>query len=160
MDFFFPGEIRNQIYEHLLVHRGHSIRIYKYWPRPPRNRSLSCSSSWTKTTDPVALEPAILRASKQTHSEARTILYARNHFDFSAEFNRLAPSDYRQITLGSGANGKVIPRGRTLAAFTLAIGPRNRSLVRHISILFPYLPPRLLLQAAPPPSNVPAGSWT
>ncbi|KAK8080784.1 hypothetical protein PG997_008602 [Apiospora hydei] len=84
---------------------------------------------------------------QRTHAEARSALYAQNRFDFCAEFNRLAPNEYRHYYLTMAS--RLVPQGRTLAAFARAVGPHNASLVRHISILFPYLS----TPSAPPPSG-------
>ncbi|KAK7955984.1 uncharacterized protein PG986_005206 [Apiospora aurea] len=147
--FSLPGELRNQIYAHLLVHPGLSIPIHKHYPGLPRNnRPVSSTRSWTPTSTttttptgqpPLGLEPAILRASKQTHAEARSVLYAQNRFDLCAEFNRLAPNEYRHYYLTM--NSRLVPQGRTLAAFARAVEAHNAGLVRRISILFPYLTP-------------------
>ncbi|KAJ5333639.1 uncharacterized protein N7506_007422 [Penicillium brevicompactum] len=66
-DFFsLPGEIRNKIYEYLLVHEGGIVPWHKGF----------------------GLSPNILATSKRTLHEARSILYGGNCFTISPDLNK------------------------------------------------------------------------
>ena len=61
-----PAEVRNEIYKHAL---GQSVRI------PPQSKNTSCGR---------LIQPGLLLACKQTHSEAIRIWYATTTFVFDA----------------------------------------------------------------------------
>jgi len=63
-----PSELRNNIYEQLLV----------------LQEPITClTRSWLSQPQLGALTPGLLRASKSVHLEACSVLYAQNHFDFT-----------------------------------------------------------------------------
>ena len=63
-----PSELRNSIYEILLVHQQPII-----CPTHP----------WIKQSPPLALTPGLFRTNKIIHYEASSMLYSMNRFDFT-----------------------------------------------------------------------------
>jgi hypothetical protein len=109
IDFFkFPGEIRNKIYEELLV--------------VPDTITIECIFTLGRVFLRVLLKrtrphPAILLANKATNQEATLILYSENQFEF---LNRdLASSE---------------TNNSPLKEFLDYIGPINASFLRHLII--------------------------
>jgi hypothetical protein len=97
--FSLPSELRNKIYEQLLV------------PQEP----VAC---WIKPCvlfQKEGLTPALLRVNKAVHSEASSILYAQNRFDFT------------------------FCNHETVTSFLERIGRNNASCVLNVRIDFPKL---------------------
>lgn len=76
-----PSELRNNIYEQILVLQE---------PIPCQYSSIWCSGL-------QSLTPSLLRANKTIHIEASTIFYGNNHFDFSMCTWRDMSSFFEQI---------------------------------------------------------------
>ena len=115
--FSFPGEVRNKIYEKLLVFSEPIILEMATDPSCDLYRVLP-------TTDPctsglLRLCPAILLANKRAHSEASPLLYSRNRF-------RLQDPGLVDET-----------QGAILTSFLDHIGRQNASFLRHICMAFP-----------------------
>ncbi|CAI6082748.1 unnamed protein product [Clonostachys chloroleuca] len=70
--FRIPCEIRDQIYEELLVHSG-CIFLDVIWSRP-------ASLGFTFNNRLLPISPEILRLNRRTHEEATHILYGKNKF--------------------------------------------------------------------------------
>ncbi|KAK7981509.1 hypothetical protein PG988_003747 [Apiospora saccharicola] len=134
----FPAEIRQMIYEELLVHRGRGIEIVteKRWAhRPPVPVGYSAGRVGAAL---LGLGPSILRVSRQTHAEASFVLYARNRFDLRSNAARLGMLHMYYHSYYTAY--RVLESSEELvAAFARGIGPRHAGLVRHISITFPSL---------------------
>lgn len=113
VDFFsLPGEVRNKIYEELLV-SSNTIAIFlnitwslNFRPRGPRIFGTDSDGSGL-----LHLYLVILRLNKIVHREASSILYSRNCFQ--------------------------IQNSNILASFLDQIGPQNAGLLRQLVIAFP-----------------------
>ncbi|KAF2252374.1 hypothetical protein BU26DRAFT_517013 [Trematosphaeria pertusa] len=100
-----PSEVRNDIYEQLLV-----LQTPVACPTHP----------WLGRSQVRVLTPGLLLANKAVHSEASSLLYAQNRFDFT-----LCTPEH-------------------VASFLEQIGRNNADYIRHIRIDFPdfgYLEP-------------------
>lgn len=94
--FSLPRETRDQVYELVMVHQFPlKVRI------PP----------WANPR--LHLTPGLLRASKTIHSEASSLFYAQNRFDFTSKTSR------------------------AVIRFLGKIGPSNAEKIRHILVDFP-----------------------
>jgi hypothetical protein len=89
-----PSDLRNKVYELCLLHQE---------PINP----------WMYFNQRQELTPGLLRANKTVHSEASSLLYAQNRFDFSMA----TPED--------------------VASFLRTIGDNNADCIRHICVDFP-----------------------
>jgi hypothetical protein len=116
----FPSEIRNRIYEELLV-LSQPIIIEMATDRS-RNirRVLSDSDNWL-TCGTLGLCPAILLANKGTHCEATPLLYSMNSFRVGA-----SESSHTYETPCA-----------ILTSFLDHIGSQNAGFLRRICIAFP-----------------------
>lgn len=128
----FPGEIRNAIYEHLLIF---SEPIVIYTPK---------CTSWPPTYGrtfaqvfPPSIDLAILAVSKKTYCEASFILYSKNCFMLQ-ELHDMHRSYWVDLP----------DQVYTIRSFARAIGSKNASLIGHVCIAFP-----LQWTALIPPSN-------
>ncbi|CAH0055310.1 unnamed protein product [Clonostachys solani] len=70
--FRIPREIRDQIYEELLVHSG-CIFLDVIWSRP-------ASLGFTFNNRLLPISPEILRLNRRVHQEATEVLYGKNQF--------------------------------------------------------------------------------
>ncbi|KAK4233918.1 hypothetical protein C8A03DRAFT_38333 [Achaetomium macrosporum] len=144
-----PGEIRNNIYAHLLLF-PHPVHIYRWQPNNNNNSSSSSSRRDTTTTTrnkhkhkhnpspsssssssskknhhrslSTTLLPLLLTC-RQTHGEATALFYAHNRFGLPPSVLRHAP---RQTQLNL-----------LFRHFLDRVGPRNAALLRHLVIPFP-----------------------
>ncbi|KAK7981510.1 hypothetical protein PG988_003748 [Apiospora saccharicola] len=124
MDFFsFPGEVRNMIYEELLVDTETTIRISVDPPWRPRKPRFFGNRGEAKRG--LRLEPVILRLNKQTKAEGSPILYSQNRFDLRNRHGRPVIIEHRCETM--------------LALFARTIGRENAQCIRHVTIQFPHL---------------------
>ncbi|RYP36283.1 hypothetical protein DL767_003436 [Monosporascus sp. MG133] len=131
--FNLPPEIRNQIYDELLV-VSHPLYLS---PTPLWDtRAVCLYGSHDPTFTPgLRLWPAILRASRAVHREAAARLYAANCFSLQRTnpyFDMVFPFDV----------------GDLFASFLGVIGPRNAGYLRRVRIPFPRLGSR-----NPPPAT-------
>ncbi|RYP78044.1 hypothetical protein DL769_003261 [Monosporascus sp. CRB-8-3] len=129
--FNLPPEIRNQIYDELLV-VSHPLYLS---PTPLWDTRAVCLYGWQDPTCTPGLRlwPAILRVSRAVHREAAWRLYAANCFSLQRTnpyFDIVFPFDV----------------GDFFASFLGVIGPRNAGHLRRVRIPFPRLgspsPPR------------------
>ncbi|KAK3334112.1 hypothetical protein B0T19DRAFT_420068 [Cercophora scortea] len=104
-----PAEIREKIYHYALV------SPYPLLTSRPSNPS-------TAGNPPLAT--GLLRANKQTHAEARVVLYSRNLFDLPAN------PVY-------GENLDILMQGTYLFRFLRRIGTANSALIRRLRVPFP-----------------------
>ncbi|VUC22175.1 unnamed protein product [Clonostachys rosea] len=102
--FKIPREIRDQIYEELLVHSGY-IFLDVIWSRP-------ASLGFTFNSRLLPISPEILRLNRRANQEATEILYGKNQFQ--------------------------IENIKNFTRFLNEIGPANSTLLRHLTIPFPY----------------------
>lgn len=112
-----PGEIRNQIYEHLLLF-SHPVRIHRN-PQTNKPNKPNPASSLASTLLPLFL------TSRQFHLEASALFYARNQFTP----RRDAPQQAQANLL--------------FRVFLDRLGPRNAALLRHLALPFPLDPEEL-----------------
>ncbi|RYP68984.1 hypothetical protein DL770_008334 [Monosporascus sp. CRB-9-2] len=122
--FNLPPEIRNQIYDELLV-----VSQPLYLSPTPLwdTRAVCLYGSHDPTCTPgLRLWPAILRVSRAVHREAAWRLYAANCFSLQRTnpyFDMVFPFDV----------------GDFFASFLGVIGPRNAGYLRRVRIPFPRL---------------------
>jgi hypothetical protein len=123
-----PGEIRNNIYSHLLLSPT-PVHIYRWRPRnnkdatPHRNNNNNNPpSSKSKRSLSTTLLPLLLTC-RQTHCEATALFYSHNRFALPPSVLQHAP---RQTQLNL-----------LFRHFLDRIGPRNAALLRHLVIPFP-----------------------
>jgi len=124
-DFFrFPGEIRNKVYEHLLV-RPEPVRLRL------EDEGVEPRVVADRLKNPEALSPNILFANKKTQSEAASVLYSLNKFAIT----------YSDAVSGSGEyNGYAEADLTFLREFLTRIGTKNASYLQHLRVPFPTYP--------------------
>ncbi|KAI3320916.1 hypothetical protein HD806DRAFT_505331 [Xylariaceae sp. AK1471] len=108
--FGLPAEIRNEIYQGLLV-PGHPLYLVQATRFEPV-RIFAGDWSWAKST-------RILRVNRQAHHEATAVLYGRNQFAVAA--------------------GVLKPSSGVLHHFLTRIGPATAGLLTNLCVNFPLL---------------------
>lgn len=97
--FDLPGEIRNIIYEELLVFPTVISLNRARW-----SWESSCSHIWERLFNPLHLYPKIFLLSKKAYHEASSVLYSRNCFDignsdlFSSFLNQIGSHNSRYLS--------------------------------------------------------------
>ena len=113
--FRIPGEIRNQIYEHVVVF-SQPVSIY---------RDSSSSAGPPDAVSSLASLTPLFLTCRQFHCEASAIFYSQNKFALPANASQ-APHQ---------AQANLLFRW-----FLDRIGPRNAALLRHLALPFPVDP--------------------
>lgn len=97
--FDLPGEIRNIIYEELLVYSNVISLDHAWW-----SWESSFSHSFERWSNPLHLYPKIFLLSKKAYHEASSVLYSRNCFDignsnlFSLFLNQIGSHNSRYLS--------------------------------------------------------------